>query len=151
MATKEKTIKPKKAPAKVAAAKKVAAPKKVVAAKTVKAPAVEKTEPEVAKEAPKSNRKNAQFNDFLLSIDKQGIIEKFSLKSGDTGSPEVQVALASHKIVHLAKHLDENPKDNHSRRGLLKVISKRRRILHYLASKDAPRYGLLIQSLGLVK
>lgn len=83
--------------------------------------------------------------------DKQQIIEKYAQKKGDTGSPEVQVALLSLKIEKLTQHLDENKKDNHSRRGLLKVIAKRRRILNYLQKLDAKRYKKLIEQLGLKK
>ena len=86
-----------------------------------------------------------------IDAEKQNIIADFGLKSGDTGSPEVQIALATHKILNLAKHLELNPKDNHSRRGLLKIISKRRRILNYLSVKDVARYKELIKRLGLKK
>lgn len=84
-----------------------------------------------------------------LPEDKQKIIEQFAQKKGDTGSPEVQVALLSQKITGLSKHLDINKKDNHSRRGLLKVIAKRRRILNYLAKLDEKRYKALIKKLNL--
>lgn len=84
-----------------------------------------------------------------LPENKQEIIDKFSQKKGDTGSPEVQVALLSLKINKLTEHLGENKKDNHSRRGLLKVIAKRRRILNYLHSLDEERYKGLIKKLGL--
>lgn len=83
--------------------------------------------------------------------DKQKIIEKFGQKKGDTGSPEVQAALLSHKIDKLAEHLEINKKDNHSRRGLLKVIAKRRRILNYLQKLDEKRYKKLIKEIGLKK
>lgn len=83
--------------------------------------------------------------------DKQKIIEAFAQKKGDTGSPEVQVALLSQKINRLTMHLGENKKDNHSRRGLLKVIAKRRRILNYLQKLDMKRYKKLIEQLGLKK
>lgn len=86
-----------------------------------------------------------------LPDDKQKIIEKFAQRKGDTGSPEVQVALLSYKIVKLAGHLDENKKDNHSRRGLLKVVAKRRRILNYLQKIDGKRYKKLITDLSLKK
>lgn len=86
-----------------------------------------------------------------LSDNKQEIIEQFAQKKGDTGSPEVQVALLTHKIQRLTGHLEENKKDNHSRRGLLKVIAKRRRILNYLQKLDEERYGGLIKKLGLKK
>lgn len=86
-----------------------------------------------------------------LPEDKQQIIELFAKVKGDTGSPEVQVALLSHKIERLSDHLEENKKDNHSRRGLLKVIAKRRRILNYLQKLDEERYKDLIRRLGLKK
>ena len=86
-----------------------------------------------------------------LPNDKQAIIEKFAQKKGDTGSPEVQVALLTQKIIRLSEHLEINKKDNHSRRGLLKVIAKRRRILNYLQKLDEKRYKKLIESLGLKK
>ena len=86
-----------------------------------------------------------------LPDDKQKIIETFSQKKGDTGSPEVQIALLTYKITRLAEHLDINKKDNHSRRGLLKVIAKRRRILNYLQKLDEKRYKGLIKKLELKK
>lgn len=86
-----------------------------------------------------------------LPDDKQKIIEKFAQKQGDTGSPEVQVALLTYKINKLVHHLEENTKDNHSRRGLLKVIAKRRRILNYLQKLNNKRYKKLIKELGLKK
>ncbi|OGK17386.1 30S ribosomal protein S15 [Candidatus Roizmanbacteria bacterium RIFCSPHIGHO2_01_FULL_39_12c] len=87
----------------------------------------------------------------MLPDDKQKIIEEFAQKKGDTGSPEVQAALLSHKIIKLTSHLDSNKKDNHSRHGLLKVIAKRRRILNYLKKLDEMRYNKLINKLGLKK
>ncbi len=86
-----------------------------------------------------------------LPTDKQQLIEMFAQKKGDTGSPEVQVALLTHKINKLTEHLEENKKDNHSRRGLLKVIAKRRRILNYLQKLDEKRYKIVIDKLGLKK
>ncbi len=86
-----------------------------------------------------------------LPEDKQEIIEQFARAKGDTGSPEVQVALLTHKIVRLSSHLEENKKDNHSRRGLLKVIAKRRRIINYLSSLDLERLKKLTSALGLRK
>jgi small subunit ribosomal protein S15 len=86
-----------------------------------------------------------------LPDDKQKIIVKFAQKKGDTGSPEVQVALLSHKIYKLSEHLEINKKDNHSRRGLLKVIAKRRRILNYLQKIDEIRYKKLLKEVGLKK
>jgi small subunit ribosomal protein S15 len=86
---------------------------------------------------------------ITLPQTKQEIIEMFAQHEGDTGSPEVQVALLSHKIQRLSSHLEENKKDNHSRRGLLKVIAKRRRILNYLNRLDEKRYKDLIAKVGL--
>lgn len=90
-------------------------------------------------------------NMISLTDSKQEIINKFALKKGDTGSPEVQAALLTLKIKKLTKHLEENKKDNHSRRGLLKVIAKRRRILNYLQKLDEKRYKKLVKELGLTK
>ena len=86
---------------------------------------------------------------ITLPDSKTEIIEMFAQHEGDTGSPEVQVALLSHKIQRLTSHLEENKKDNHSRRGLLKVIAKRRRILNYLNRLDEKRYKDLIGKVGL--
>lgn len=86
-----------------------------------------------------------------LPENKQEIINMFAQKDGDTGSPEVQIALLSFKIQKLSNHLEGNKKDNHSRRGLLKVIAKRRRILNYLQKLDEKRYKELLKQLGLKK
>ncbi len=86
-----------------------------------------------------------------LPDDKQKLIEMFAQHKGDTGSPEVQIALLTNKIIKLTEHLEENKKDNHSRRGLLKVIAKRRRILNYLQKLDDKRYKKLIKAIGLKK
>ena len=86
-----------------------------------------------------------------LPDDKQKLIYTFAQHKGDTGSPEVQIALLTHKIIKLTEHLDENKKDNHSRRGLLKVIAKRRRILTYLQKLDEKRYKKLLKQIGLKK
>jgi len=80
---------------------------------------------------------------------KQKIIKKFAVKGGDTGSPEVQVALLTFQIKHLTKHLKEHKKDVHSRRGLLTMVSKRRRLLNYLEAKDKKRHGGLVKKLKL--
>ncbi|OGG02652.1 30S ribosomal protein S15 [Candidatus Gottesmanbacteria bacterium RBG_16_37_8] len=79
------------------------------------------------------------------------IINEYATKKGDTGSPEVQIALLSHKIDKLVNHLKGNPKDNHSRRGLLGMISKRRRLITYLSGKDELRYKDIIKKLNLPK
>ena len=95
--------------------------------------------------------KSKETSKSNLEVDKQKVIEKFGQKKGDTGSPEVQAALLSLKIDKLAEHLEINKKDNHSRRGLLKVIAKRRRILNYLQKLDEKRYKKLIKEIGLKK
>lgn len=87
----------------------------------------------------------------IPASDKKKIINNFATKNGDTGSPEVQVALLSHKINKLAEHLKTNPKDDHSRRGLLGVVSKRRRLLTYLSKKAVDRYKNIIKKLKLSK
>lgn len=87
----------------------------------------------------------------LQTDKKQTIISEYSTASGDTGSPEVQVALLSAKIEKLAEHLREHKKDAHSRKGLLSMVSKRRRLLHYLMSKNQDRYQTIISKLGLSK
>lgn len=87
----------------------------------------------------------------LATDNKQEIIKKFAQGKGDTGSPEVQIALLSEKITKLAEHLKEHKKDIHSRRGLLGMVSKRRRLLFYLMKKDLPRYTEISKKLGLSK
>lgn len=82
---------------------------------------------------------------------KSEIIQKYAQKEGDTGSPEVQVALLTYRINHLNEHLKVNKKDSHSRRGLLKMVGKRRGLLNYLKDKDIERYRNLIASLNLRK
>ena len=82
---------------------------------------------------------------------KQQIITKFATVSGDTGSPEVQIALLTAKIDKLADHLKGHRKDIHSRKGLLSMISKRRRLLHYLLTKDDQRYKKVVNDLNLPK
>lgn len=80
---------------------------------------------------------------------KQQVIGSFAVKDGDTGSPEVQVALLTERIKELTGHLKSFPKDNHSRRGLLKLVGQRRRLLAYLIKKDNSRYRAVIGRLGL--
>ncbi len=82
---------------------------------------------------------------------KQPIIEKFKLHESDTGSPEVQIALLSDRIVHLTEHFKIHKKDHHSRRGLLKLVGQRRRLLDYLKSKSVDRYRAVIGELGIRK
>ncbi len=80
---------------------------------------------------------------------KQKIISEYATADGDTGSPEVQVALLSHRIAHLTEHLKEHKHDHHSRRGLLLLVGRRRRLLDYLARTDIDRYRSLIARLGI--
>jgi small subunit ribosomal protein S15 len=85
----------------------------------------------------------------LSSENKQAVIERFKLHEGDTGSPEVQVALLSHRIDYLTEHLKVHKKDHHSRRGLLMLVGRRRRLLNYVKNKDVQRYRTVIETLGL--
>jgi small subunit ribosomal protein S15 len=82
---------------------------------------------------------------------KQETIKKFAQHEGDTGSPEVQVALLTERISHLTEHFKVHQKDHHSRRGLLKLVGQRRRLLDYLKSKSVDRYRGLIDTLGIRK
>ena len=82
---------------------------------------------------------------------KQEIIQDNARAQGDTGSPEVQVAILTERIVNLTEHFKLHKKDNHSRRGLLHMVNKRRSLLDYLKKKDVERYNALIQKLGLRK
>lgn len=87
-----------------------------------------------------------------MSIDtatKEKIIAEYATQEGDTGSPDVQVALLTHRIVELTEHLKTHKHDHHSRRGLLLMVGRRRRLLKYIQKKDVNRYRTLIQSLGL--
>lgn len=82
---------------------------------------------------------------------KTEIMQKYAMKEGDTGSPEVQVAVLTQRINELNEHLKVHKKDFHSRRGLLKMVGRRRSLLKYLKEKNVDRYNSLIQSLGLRK
>ena len=82
---------------------------------------------------------------------KQEIINTYKREESDTGSPEVQIALLTERISELTEHLKVHPKDNHSRRGLLKMVGKRRNLLNYLAKKDIQRYRDIAQKLSLRK
>ena len=83
------------------------------------------------------------------AIDKQPIIAKAAIHEGDTGSPEVQVALLTARINHLTEHLKTHKKDHRSRRGLLKMVGHRRNLLVYLYNKDVERYRSLVKKLGI--
>ena len=87
----------------------------------------------------------------LKKEEKQGIIKQFAREKGDTGSPEVQIALLTTKINKLAEHLKEHKKDNHSRRGLLSMVAKRRRLINYLKKHSEDRYKDLLKELKLEK
>ena len=82
---------------------------------------------------------------------KTAIMKEYARFEGDTGSPEVQIAVLSAIIAELTEHLKEHPKDNHSRRGMFKMVGQRRGLLSYLKSKDIERYRALIEKLGLRK
>ncbi|MGB1547064.1 MAG: 30S ribosomal protein S15 [Alphaproteobacteria bacterium] len=87
----------------------------------------------------------------ITSERKAGLIKEYALKEDDTGSPEVQVAILSERIKNLTEHLKDHNKDMHSRRGLLKMVGQRRRLLDYLQKSDNERYEQLIKRLGLRK
>lgn len=87
----------------------------------------------------------------MEKTEKQAVIKQFAIKEKDTGSTEVQVALLTKRIAQLTDHLQINRQDNHSRRGLLLMVGRRRRLLAYLANNDLPRYHKLISELGLRK
>ena len=80
---------------------------------------------------------------------KQALIKDYALQPGDTGSPEVQIAILTERIANLTEHFKTHVKDNHSRRGLLKLVSQRRQLLDYVKAKDEPRYRSLIERLGI--
>ena len=82
---------------------------------------------------------------------KTKIIDQYKRDEKDTGSPEVQIAILTERINELTEHLKVHPKDNHSRRGLLKMVGKRRNLLNYLAKKDINRYREIVKQLGLRK
>ena len=82
---------------------------------------------------------------------KQEVINTYKRVANDTGSPEVQIALLTERITELTEHLKVHKKDNHSRRGLLKMVGKRRNLLNYLAKKDVQRYRDIVEKLGLRK
>jgi small subunit ribosomal protein S15 len=132
MATKAKTVKKET----VKKAKGKTAPKEKVVKAPVKA---------------KSAAKKAVVEAPIPSVEKKEVITQYQVKEGDTGSPEVQVALLTKRIEKLVLHLKGNPADNHSRRGLLGIVSKRRRLLNYLEKKDTKRYKTIAQKLGLGK
>jgi len=87
---------------------------------------------------------------LVLTIeDKKELIDKYKLHETDTGSPEVQIGLLTHRISYLTEHLKIHKKDHHSRRGLLILVGRRRRLLNYVKNKDVKRYRGIIEALGL--
>jgi small subunit ribosomal protein S15 len=86
---------------------------------------------------------------MLNAQDKAAIVSEYQQSQGDTGSPEVQVALLTHNINKLQSHFEVNKKDHHSRRGLIRMVNQRRKLLDYLKRKDTNRYAELIKRLGL--
>jgi len=85
----------------------------------------------------------------IVAERKKELIGEYATNKGDTGSPEVQVAILTERIANLTEHFKTHKKDNHSRRGLLKMVSQRRRLLDYVKSRDEERYNKLIKSLGI--
>ena len=102
--------------------------------------------------APERRATNSERNHVSTGTDaetKQRIIADYGLTEGDTGSPEVQVALLSHRIAHLTEHLKQHKHDHHTRRGLLLLVGRRRRLLNYMQKQDISRYRTIIERLGL--
>ena len=87
----------------------------------------------------------------MLKAEKTAIIEKYAMHEGDTGSPEVQIAVLTTRINELTEHLKKNHNDTHSRRGMYKMVGKRRNLLGYLQKKDIERYRAIVEKLGLRK
>lgn len=87
----------------------------------------------------------------ITAVDTAKVVAEYQTKQGDTGSPEVQVALLTNRINYLTEHFKSNKKDNHSRRGLLALVSQRRSLLNYLKREDVSRYQTLIERLSLRK
>jgi small subunit ribosomal protein S15 len=85
----------------------------------------------------------------FTAVEKRTVVQEYQLAPNDTGSPEVQVALLTARINHLTPHFVQNKKDHHSRRGLLRLVNQRRKLLDYLKGKDSDRYKSLIERLGL--
>ena len=88
---------------------------------------------------------------MLMKDEKQSIIKEYAVHEGDTGSPEVQIAILTKRINQLTEHLKANPKDHHSRRGMLQMVGKRRKFLNYLIKVDIERYRSIIDRLGIRK
>lgn len=125
--------------------------KKTAVKKSVKKQAPAKAVRVKAKPQAKPAKSKAASHVPAPSPEKQNIIKEFQVKDGDTGSPEVQIALLSSRIDKLVGHLKANPSDNHSRRGLLGIVSKRRRLMNYLEKLEVTRYKEVLGKLGLSK
>jgi small subunit ribosomal protein S15 len=97
------------------------------------------------------NHRRLLFKKEVNKMDKAQIIKEYATHEGDTGSPEVQIALLTNRITELTEHLKVHKKDNHSRRGLFKMVGQRRGLLKYLEKTDIERYRALIDRLGLRK
>jgi len=123
--------------------------KKISAKKVVEKKVAPKKAAKTPKKAMPVGRQVVEAVAPAPSEDKLKVITQYQVKEGDTGSPEVQVALLTKRIEKLGGHLKANPSDNHSRRGLLGIVSKRRRLLNYLEKKDPKRYKGIAQKLGL--
>lgn len=85
----------------------------------------------------------------ITAKEKERVIKEFATKKGDTGSPEVQIAILTSRITTLTEHFKSHKKDNHSRRGLLKMVALRRKLLDYVKNRDEPRYQNIIKRLGI--
>ncbi len=139
----KKTTEKAEKPVTVKVTEKAEKPAKTVKVATAKAP---------KKAAKAATKPEVEAEDMLApSEEKMEVITQFQVKEGDTGSPEVQAALLTKRIEKLVLHLKSNPGDNHSRRGLLGIVSKRRRLLNYLESRDKDRYKDVLKKLGLSK
>jgi small subunit ribosomal protein S15 len=95
--------------------------------------------------------KNKEETQMISKEKKTAIMQEYARSEGDTGSPEVQIAVLSARIAELTEHLKQHPKDNHSRRGMFKMVGQRRGLLNYLKDKDIERYRALIEKLGIRK
>jgi small subunit ribosomal protein S15 len=93
--------------------------------------------------------KEAKKKVVFSSEDKKKLIDQYKQHDNDTGSPEVQIGLLTHRITYLTEHLKVHKKDHHSRRGLLMMVGRRRRLLNYVKSNDIKRYRTIIETLGL--
>lgn len=88
---------------------------------------------------------------MLTTRQKKGVVNEYQLHKTDSGSSEIQIALLTKQILELISHLKQNPKDHHSRRGLLKMVGKRKRLLNYLSKTNSKSYSALVRKLGLKK